>query len=117
MERRKHRRINVNHPVEIKLYAVQGRDDLSDVLVSCTAGDISAEGVKLHMNTDLLAGSAISLRISLPDPPSLFTLHGVVRWTRPDPDGEGHIIGLELSDPADNYLYEWRRMTNELHGE
>ncbi len=116
MERRKHPRVGVDQAVEIKLYAVQGRNDLSDMVVSCTTGDISYEGIRLHMNTDLPKGSALSLRISLTDPPSLFTLHGVVRWTKPEPEGPGCIIGMELADPADNYLYEWRRMVTELRG-
>ena len=82
MERRKHARVGLNQAVEIKLYAVQGRDDLSDLVVTCTTGDISNEGIRLHMNESLPTGAALSLRISLTDPPSLFTLHGVVRWTR-----------------------------------
>jgi len=117
MERRQHPRVRLNQAVEIRLYAVQGREDLSDVVMSCTAADVSADGICLHMDAGLSVGTAISMRITLPDPPSLFTVHGVVRWTRPESDGPGYVIGLELSDPADNYLYDWRRMVSEMHRE
>ena len=85
IERRRHRRLKVEVPLSI----ASGHQ-----LVSATTGDMSVSGVFILTKAKIQTGTQVQMRLKLGF--SSLTVHGEVRWTKCDEDGQRIGVGVEL---------------------
>jgi c-di-GMP-binding flagellar brake protein YcgR len=113
-DRRKYARAASIFGVNVKLYDVAGRPDMSGRELPGRTSDLSEGGVRLLLEGDLPAGTEVSLRISLKEPPCAFTHTGIVRWCRKDDAVEVYHVGLEFVSASPDHQAAWRAQMAKL---
>ena len=81
--------------------------DLIGTTVSCTALDVSPNGLRISSNQDIPTGCVIDLWVDDSTRPGKFFLSSEVRWGR-EKQGGNFDIGVQLLEGSATDLEEWR---------
>lgn len=106
-ERRKNPRLPADRKLMVSVVTAPGEDALEGASMHCPAVDISADGVRLLLDTLLPAGAEVELWLKAVSRPEPLLLNGVVRWGREAPQTGHYWVGVELSGSTDAERQAW----------
>jgi Tfp pilus assembly protein PilZ len=112
-EKRKHPRIPREEILSIKLIAPPTEFAYQGEPLYCSTEDVSAEGMRIHVNHELEPDQAVDIWIVLLDQRGTFHLTGEVSWIQPASELEESagqwVAGVALLDESE-HLREWREL-------
>jgi len=111
-EKRKHPRIPREEILSIKLIAPPTEFAYKGEPLYCSTEDVSAEGMRIHVNHELEAGQEVDIWIVLLDQRGTFHLTGAISWIHPADETESAgqwVAGIALLDESE-HLHEWREL-------
>ena len=105
-ERRDEVRLNIGAEIFIERVAAEpGAKESADVL-RCEAVDISANGMQVVVDGELIAGGIHTLIVEIYRTEDVFRLISEVKWVRPHSDG--FLVGLALFDSDGSEIIDWK---------
>jgi hypothetical protein len=81
--------------------------------IHCSTQDLSAGGLRLHLEADVPVGTVLQLWIKVADYPGTFLLNGVIRWIR-EHSPRVVFAGVELLDEQKDDARGWERMVADV---
>ncbi len=111
-EKRRHPRIPREEILSIKLIAPPTEFAYPGEPLYCSTEDVSAEGMRIHVNHELEPGQAVDIWIVLLDQRGTFHLTGEVTWIQAasqDSSAGNWVAGVALLDDSE-HLHEWREL-------
>ena len=114
-ERRKHPRIMRDDQLFIQILGASENPELVGTTLSCSALDVSSQGVRLGVENEVPVASEIELWIDIKGMAGKYFLNGSVKWCYElDSDGVTFEIGIELNDKALTDFKSWQELLEEL---
>jgi hypothetical protein len=107
-ERRDGPRRRATERMFVQIVRCESRPELVGTTLSCTASDLSADGIRFATARPVPRGALLDLWVDLPSRPGKFFLAGEVRWSRPD--GTTTHVGVRLRQGAATDYVEWREL-------
>lgn len=111
-EKRKHDRHPREEILSIKLIAPPTEFAHQGEPLYCSTEDVSAEGMRIHVNHELDVDQEVDIWIVLLDQRGTFHLTGRITWIHPnqESDAAGNwVAGVALQDESE-HLAEWRAL-------
>lgn len=111
-EKRRHPRIPREEILSIKLIAPPTEFAYQGEPLYCSTEDVSAEGMRIHVNHELESGQEVDIWIVLLDQRGTFHLTGEITWIQPaseDNSAGNWVAGVALLDESE-HLHEWRAL-------
>jgi Tfp pilus assembly protein PilZ len=111
-EKRRHPRIPREEILSMKLIAPPTEFAHQGEPLYCSTEDVSAEGMRIHVNHELEPGQAVDIWIVLLDHRGTFHLTGEVTWIHPASEvgsAGTWVAGVVLLDDSE-HLREWREL-------
>lgn len=111
-EKRKHPRIPREEILSIKLIAPPTEFAYQGEPLYCSTADVSAEGMRIHVNHELEIGQEVDIWIVLLDQRGTFHLTGEITWVQQTPDEHSPgnwEAGVVLLDDSE-HLEGWREL-------
>lgn len=107
-ERREEARLNLGAEIFIEVEAHEPGSDKPEKVLACDAVDMSANGLQVLLDEELVEGAIHTLIVELDSAKEAFTLTAEVRWVRPH--SEGYLIGLSLYESDGTEIIDWKLM-------
>ncbi len=111
-EKRRHPRIPREEILSIKLIAPPTEFAHQGEPLYCSTEDVSAEGMRIHVNHELELGQEVDIWIVLLDQRGTFHLTGEITWIQPTSDeasAGNWVAGVALLDDSE-HLNDWRAL-------
>ena len=109
IERRIKERFHSDESLFVQIVASENAE-LVGTTVSCTALDVSVDGMRIESKADIPEGCKLDIWVDVMDKPGKFFLTSDVRWSKPVNNGHCE-IGIELGEGTATDISAWR----ELH--
>jgi len=111
-EKRRHPRVPREEILSIKLIAPPTEFAHQGEPLYCSTEDVSARGMRIHINHELEPGQEVDIWIVLLDQRGTFHLTGEVTWIQPASEDEAAgswVAGVALLEESE-HLPEWREL-------
>lgn len=112
--RRRHERVEVAQAIFIEEIKKGPGKKTSGEVIRCETVDVSVQGLKIHVPTELKAGSKLNIAVPQDGWVENLELQGEARWVRPATDGNGFWVGLELQDTSRENMEKWFKTVSLL---
>lgn len=109
-DQRQEYRLDAQETVFIELTSAEPGSEAPAVIVISNSIDISANGLRVITDRDLMLGSILRTCVQFKDSEERLLLVTEVKWSRPhDKDGE-FIAGLSLFESEGTDIQKWKEM-------
>ena len=108
VERRIQERLESDEALFVQIVACEN-SDLVGTTVSCTALDVSIDGMRIASKAEIPEGCKLDIWVDVMNKPGKFFLTSDVRWSKPVNNGH-YEIGIELGEGATTDISEWRKL-------
>jgi PilZ domain len=99
--------------VFVEVVARMGNSEAS--LLECEVVDASYGGLRVCVESELMVGTILPLRVELQGMKENLYLTGEVRWCRAKEDGRiGYLAGFELLNSTDTDIKLWRSLLEQV---
>ncbi|MCW8956306.1 MAG: PilZ domain-containing protein [Gammaproteobacteria bacterium] len=114
-ERRNSPRLMRDDRLFIQILGASENPELVGTTLSCSAVDISRQGIRLGVAHEAPVGSEIELWIDIKGISDKYFLNGFIKWCYElDSDSAAYELGIELTDKAMTDLAIWQQMVDEM---
>lgn len=114
-ERRDNPRLMRDDRLFIQILAASENPELVGNTLSCSALDISRQGIRLGVDHEAPVGSEIELWIDIKGMSDKYFLNGFIKWCYElDSDSASHELGIELIDKDLTDYAIWQEMVDTL---
>jgi len=109
-DKRKHERIPSSETIFIELVSA-GVDGHEAEVVRCKTSNISSNGLRAQVGTELIVGAILQVGIDLQGAEDTLYLAAQVVWCKPDNKNPGYwSAGFELMNASDSDIETWREV-------
>jgi len=114
-ERRINPRLMRDDRLFIQILAASENPELVGCTLTCSALDISREGIRLGVDNEAPVGSEIELWVDIKGNANKYYLNGFIKWCYElDSDSAEFELGIELNDKDLTDFRVWQEMVDEL---
>ena len=108
-DHRCHERINLEQRVFIELVSPGVSSDEPGEIATCRTVDISAEGLQVHLDSELRVDSILQIGVEMPAGRETLYLAAEVVWCRPAQEpASGYSAGLRVLNANGSDVGDWR---------
>ena len=111
-DRRKAPRSDIQDTLFIKSISSSQVTSLSSELKTCNTVNVSAYGMQVIIDFELLVDSDIALWIYEEANDERILVNGTVRWTSKAPGESKYLIGIELNEDSVDPIKDWLEKNN-----
>lgn len=112
-EHRVETRLELEETIFIEVLA--SSDDSPGNVLMCNSLDLSANGLQVVVDEEIIPGSIFRLCVDLKDAEPIF-LVGEVKWARPDVNSGGYRLGFLLFESDDTDIQRWKEVVAAMLG-
>lgn len=105
-ERREEVRLNIGAEIFLEKVAADPSEGTPAEVVRCEALDISANGMQVLVDAELVPGGIHTLIVEIYRNESTFKLTSEIKWV--EPSKEGFLVGLALFDSEGTEIADWK---------
>lgn len=105
-ERREEVRLSIGAEIFIEKVAADPTEGNPPEVLRCEAIDISANGMKVMVDSPLTAGGIHTLIVEIYRTEAVYRLTAEVKWVEKTPDG--YCLGLALFDSDGTEIVDWK---------
>jgi hypothetical protein len=110
-EKRQHKRVSSSDRLFVQIVACEEKPSLVGTTISCSAIDVSADGLGIRSNEYIPKGSQLDLWVDIGSRPGKLFLTSDVRWITKKSDSRNSFeLGVALHDAPAKDIEEWRSM-------
>lgn len=114
-ERRNNPRLMRDDRLFIQIIGASENPSLVGTTLSCSAVDISRQGIRLGVEHEAPVGSEIEMWIDIKGISDKYYLNGFVKWCYElDSDVADYELGIQLVDKAMTDFTSWQAMIDEM---
>lgn len=96
-DKRQFQRLNEENRVAVTVVSAQNAPEIENQTYFCPTEDLSVDGLKLNVPTQIPSGSKIELRVAMMKPLRSFMHHGEVRWSKQMSGRFPYSIGIKFT--------------------
>jgi hypothetical protein len=108
-EHRQYPRRALEATVFIEVMATEG----SSEVVRCRSADMSAGGLQVEVDREILLGSILQIGAALPGSGDPLFLAAETRWCRPNGNG-AYLVGFALLNASDSHIDSWVALSEQM---
>lgn len=113
-EQRRHPRAKRTERLFVQVVDCTQAADLVGRILRASTADVSAGGLRLHLDHPVPVGCALELWVKVDGSDGTFLLAGEVRWTLPAPEEGGYAAGVALGSGLPDDSARWRSFVAAL---
>lgn len=110
---RQESRLTTEETVFIELTSAEPGVELPPDIVISNSVDLSANGLRVSVDRDLMLGSILRACVQFRDSPQRYLLVTEVKWCRPHERAGEFIAGLSLFESEGTDIQSWKEMIAE----
>lgn len=112
-DKRQEYRLNQQETVYIELTSSAPGDETPSDIVISNSVDISANGLRVITDRDLMPGSILRACVQFRDSSERFLLVTEVKWCRPHDYAGEYVVGLALFESEGTDIQRWKEIIGE----
>jgi Tfp pilus assembly protein PilZ len=112
-DKRQESRLTTEETVFIELTSAEPGVEIPPDIVISNSVDLSANGLRVSVDRDLVIGSILRACVQFRDSPQRFLLVTEVKWCRPHERAGEFIVGLALFESEGTDIQVWKEMIAE----
>ena len=112
-DKRQESRLNTEETVFIELTSAEPGVEIPPDIVISNSVDLSANGLRVSVDRDLVIGSILRACVQFRDSPQRFLLVTEVKWCCPHERAGEFIVGLALFESEGTDIQVWKEMIAE----